>query len=101
MKKLFTFDVTLKELMNLEECSKRIKKLAGLFFFLKGFWYELDENHEAVENKRWNNIRVGSVDVYLDEEKNLCLKFVTRFSFEQTPEPIKVLEHILEKFQQL
>ncbi len=83
-KKLFTFDVTLKELMNLKEYAKEFPKLGATFSLLKMFWYNLPDKIDAI--KRWNGIRVGSIYVFLDDDNSLHLDFVTRFRFaDKTP----------------
>lgn len=92
MSKLFSFDVTLQDLMNLGDRAKSVKKLDLIFLFLKGFWYDLKD--KVAEKERWNNVRVGSVDVYLNEDKHLCLQFVTRFQFQQSPQILEFLEKL-------
>jgi hypothetical protein len=93
MNKLFSFDVRLKDLMNLGERAKEVKKLDLIFMLLKGSWYTL-KNDPNAEQERWDRIRVGSVDVYLDEGKNLHLDFVTRFHFENSPEILALLDEL-------
>lgn len=95
MNKLFSFDVTLKDLMNLGERAKEFKKLEAVLGLLQMFWYDLpDEALEEVEQNRWNNIRVGSIDVFLDEHKHLCMEFVTRFQFQNSPQILSWLEEL-------
>jgi hypothetical protein len=95
MNNLFSFDVTLKDLMNLGERAEEVEKLKIIFAFLKMFWYndtgkELEEDSE----RRWNNIRVGSINVYLNEDKHLCMEFVTRFQFQSSPQIVSLLERL-------
>lgn len=92
MNKLFRFDVRLKDLMNLGEQTKEVTKLDLIFTLLKGFWYNLKD--KKAEEERWNNIRVGSIEVYLDEHKHLCFEFVTRFQFQNSPEILELLEKL-------
>jgi hypothetical protein len=92
MKQLFSFDVRLQDLMNLEKYSQKVDKLSLIFDLLKGFWYTLKD--KTAEQERWNNIRIGSVDVYLDETNSLHLDFTTRFSFNSSPEMLKFFEYI-------
>ena|SRR5258706_6342334 len=93
MDKLFSFDVTLKDLMNLGERAKEVKKLEATLALLQMFWYDLpNEALEEKEQERWNNIRVGSIDVFLDEHKHLCMEFVTRFQFQNSPQILNWLE---------
>lgn len=95
MNKLFTFDVTLKDLMNLGERAEEVEKLKAIFTFLQMFWYDDTGNElEDEEDDRWNNIRVGSVDVYLNEDKHLCLEFYTRFQFQSSPQIVSLLERL-------
>ena len=95
MNRLFGFDVTLKDLMNLGERAKEVKKLEAILVFLRMFWYDLKgEELEESESERWNNIRVGSIDVYLNEDKNLCMEFVTRFQFQSSPQILNWLEEL-------
>lgn len=90
MEKLFSFDVRLKDLMNLGDMGKEFEKLGLMFEILKGFWYTLED--KVREQERWNSIRVGSMDVYLDEDKTLCMKFYTRFTFKNAPTVLRLLE---------
>ena len=90
MNKLFRFDVTLKDLMNLGERAKNFPKLGMIFEFLKGFWYTLKD--KEAEQERWANVRVGSIEVYLDEHKHLCMEFATRFQFRNSPEILEFFE---------
>ena len=90
MEKLFRFDVRLKDLMNLGEMGEKSEKLGLIFEILRGFWYTLED--KVREQERWNRIRIGSVDVYLDEDKSLCMKFTTRFTFQNAPTVLHVLE---------
>jgi hypothetical protein len=76
---LFSFDVTLKDLMNLGRRAKEVPKLGAIFSLLKIFWYKLDDKERAKE--RWGRIRVGSVDLFIDDEDHLHMDFVTRFHF--------------------
>lgn len=92
MKKLFGFDVTLKELMNLGEASSRVKRLAALFDMLKSYWYDIKDSERA--QHRWENIRIGSVDVYLDTDNSLCMKFETRFAFPDGDEFLDLLSQL-------
>lgn len=93
MNKLFSFDVTLKDLMNLGERAKDVAKLEAVLIFLRMFWYDLkDDEMGEDEHKRWNNIRVGSIDVYLDDDKHLCMEFSTRFQFQNHPQILNWFE---------
>lgn len=95
MDKLFSFDVTLKDLMNLGERAKDVKKLELVLGFLQMFWYNDSGNElEDEEQHRWNNIRVGSIDVYLNKDKNLCMEFVTRFQFQSSPQILNWFEEL-------
>jgi hypothetical protein len=78
MKKLFTFDVTLKELMDLRSVAKEFHRLSAVFSLLKLFWYNLSDKKDQI--RRWNRIRVGSVQVFLDDDNLLHLDFFTRFN---------------------
>jgi hypothetical protein len=92
MNKLFGFDVRLKDLMNLGKYARQVPKLEVIFKFLESYWYTLED--KAAEEERWNNIRVGSVDVYLDKDQHLCMEFSTRFQFQNSPEVLKFLEKV-------
>lgn len=94
MNKIFTFDVTLKDLMNLGERAREVSKLDLIFRFLNAFWYVQDKKGEE---ERWNSTRVGSVDVFMDEDKNLHLDFATRFSLKSYPEIVKILERLKDR----
>lgn len=90
---IFAFDVTLKDLMNLGDRAKEVWKLQAIMEFLKRFWYK--PSGDAIrDSHRWNDIRVGSVDVFLDDDKNLHLDFVTRFSLGSYPEIVELLEKL-------
>lgn len=81
MKKLFDFDVTLKELENLGKKAKQIDKLADLLQFLQILWYGDDLEEEIVE--RENRIRIGTVYIFFDENDILHFDFRTRFHLKQ------------------
>lgn len=98
MDNLFSFDVTLKDLMNLGERAKEVKKLEAILLFLQMFWYDLPNDAlEENELERWNNVRVGSINVFLDEHKHLCMEFVTRFQFQNNPQVISWLEGLKDE----
>ena len=98
MNKLFSFDVTLKDLLNLGERAQEVEKLKAVFAFLQMFWYNDKGNElEDEEQDRWNNIRVGSMDVYLNEDKHLCMEFVTRFQFQSSPQIVQLLERLKDE----
>lgn len=82
----------MKDLLNLEEYSKEFPKLDLIFRLLSRFWYTLED--KSHEEERWDKIRVGSMEVYLDQDKHLCMKFITRFSFENYPEILEFLEQV-------
>ena len=97
MSKLFGFDVTLKDLMNLGGRAKDVTKLDLIFKFLNGFWYsQADEKNNS---ERWNNVRIGSIDVSLNEQKNLCIDFTTRFQFQNSPEILEFLEKFKDEWK--
>lgn len=87
--KLFNFDVTLKDLMNLGERAQKVEKLKMLFVMLEKIWYPNKEDQQH----RWNDIRIGSVDVYVDKDNQINMNFTTRFDIGDSPEAMKVLEH--------
>jgi len=92
MNQIFRFDVTLKELMNLGVRAKESKKLDLIFNLLQKFWYDLEDKHDQEE--RENRIRVGSVEVYLDEDSHLHIDFLTRFSFASNSKILQFLDLI-------
>lgn len=92
MNKLFTFDVSLKDLMNLGERAKEVENLDLIFRTLHHFWYNLKDKNQ--QKRREETTRVGSVDVFLDEDKNLHIDFVTRFSFASLPTMLEVLQKL-------
>lgn len=94
MKQLFRFDVTLGELMNLYGRAKEVSKLGAVFSLLKMFWYNLKDKQENKE--RWNRIRVGSINVYLDDEDHLHLDFITRFHLGNSQPFLNALDLIAE-----
>lgn len=89
MKEIFSFDVRLKDLMNLGEQAQTFGKLKALFAILKRSWYSLED--KAAEEERWNRIRIGSVEVFLDDSGALHMDFVTRYSFAQNSRAIELL----------
>lgn len=94
MKKLFDFDVTLKDLMHLGERAKEVTRLGAVFSLLKIFWYNLKDRDKEAEAKRWNRIRVGSIYVFLDDDNHLHIDFVTRFNLTAATAYIDALELI-------
>ena len=100
MNKLFSFDVTLKDLMNLGERAKEFPKLQIIFEFLEHYWYDLKDIKSEPktifeqEKQRWNYVRVGSIDVYLDDQNQLCFEFKTRFQFSGNPTILEFFEKI-------
>lgn len=79
--------------MNLGDRAKEVWKLQAIMEFLKRFWYK--PSGDAIRDfHRWNDIRVGSVDVFLDDDKNLHLDFVTRFNFAAIPEMLEILDQL-------
>ena len=91
-KDLFRFDVTLKDLLNLRSCALDIPRLAAVFTLLKTFWYKLSD--KASEAERWNRIRVGSIEVFLDEDDHLHLDFITRFNWTNAKPYLEALDII-------
>lgn len=91
-KDLFRFDVTLKDLLNLRERAKEFPRLAAVFFLLKTFWYKLSD--QASEAERWNRVRVGSIEVFLDEDDHLHLDFITRFNWTNAKSYLEALDLI-------
>jgi hypothetical protein len=92
MKKLFSFDVTLRELMYLG--SKKTPQLGLIFEFLKQFWYVIEGR---LDMERWDNIRIGSVDVFLDQDGHLHLDFMTRFHLNGKPKTLEFLDALKDK----
>lgn len=91
---LFTFDVTLKDLVNLGQRAKDVPQLDAIFLLLEKYWYSLPDSHPEEEEERWNRIRVGSIDVYLDDDKHLCMEFSTRFQFQNNPQVLAFLQKV-------
>lgn len=63
-----------------------MKKVQTLFDYLTNFWYT-DKNGD-LDKDRWENIRIGTCDVYLDDEDVLHLDFSTRFSLKNASTPL-------------
>jgi hypothetical protein len=93
-KMLFSFDVRLKDLLHLGDMAKTFSKLEALFKALDLWWYDLS-NEDKSEQRR-NNIRIGSVNVLLDDDGALHLDFCTRFSLKNEPLAVQYLEQIDE-----
>lgn len=89
MKKLFSFDVTLEELSNL--LSHKYAKAQLVLEFLKNFWY-VDQG--GSDKSYLNKVRVGSIDVFIDNDGHLHLDFITRFSLKNYPKCLKWLEDL-------
>lgn len=89
MKKIFNFDVPLKALEGFKE--NKSNKVKFILDFLKSFWFD---HNGGSSLEYWDRVRVGSVEVYLDDENHLHLDFITRFSLGNYPELIEVLEKL-------
>jgi hypothetical protein len=87
MRKLFSFDVRLKDLESLR--GNNSIKVRMIMDFLETFWFE---GQGGLDPEYWDRVRIGSVDVYLDDQNHLHLDFVTRFHLGNYPEIIKVLK---------
>jgi hypothetical protein len=92
------FDVRLKDLMNLEKQSENFSKLHLLFTLLDHYWYNIGDKSTRKGRKdrqeRRNQIRIGSVSVFLDDDGALHLDFCTRFSFKNDPSVLEFLDQI-------
>ena len=95
MKNIFRFDVTLNDLMNLGRRAKDVKELEVVFTALHTFWYNLEDKKKQEE--RENRIRVGSVEVYLDDEYHLHIDFITRFNLQHAKPFLQLLDLIKNK----
>jgi len=91
MQKLFSFDVTLKELESLR--GNKADKVQLIMDFLKSFWMKGNGGNDP---EYWDRVRVGSVDVYLDEQDHLHLDFVTRFHLGNYPQILEALSALKE-----
>lgn len=100
MDRLFSFDVTLQDLMNLGARAKDVVKLEAIFLLLRKFWYDLGDELSEEEQERWNRIRVGSIDVYLDDDQHLCFEFATRFTFTNNPQILAFLNKLKDSDQE-
>jgi hypothetical protein len=89
VEKLFSFDVTLEMLESLR--INKFDKVEFVLDFLKKFWMERSGGNDP---EYWNRVRVGSVDVYLDDGNQLHLDFVTRFHLDNYPEIIELLKKV-------
>lgn len=92
MEKLFSFDVTLEMLDSLR--GNQSDKVKFIMDFIKLFWFE---KQGVSDPEYWNRVRVGSVDVYLDDGAQLHLDFVTRFHLENYPEIMAILKGLKDE----
>ena len=92
MKKLFSFDVCLKHLEGLR--GNKSSKVKMVMDILKYFWFE---GQGGSDPEYWDRVRVGAVDVYLDDENHLHLDFVTRFHLENEPELLRLLQKLKDR----
>jgi hypothetical protein len=92
MKNLFRFDVTLQELLHLGDLAKNFSRLRVLFSLLDHWWYDLSDKKRSEERRK--NIRIGSVNVFLDDDGGLHLDFITRFGFKDEPGAVELLENL-------
>lgn len=81
--------------MNLGHRAKDVKKLDVVFDALHAYWYNLKD--KKAQEERENRIRVGSVEVYLDDEYHLHIDFITRFHLENSKPFLKLLNHLGDK----
>lgn len=86
MNKLFSFDVRLKDLESLR--GNRSIEVQSIMDFLKAFWFE---GQGGSDPEYWDKVRVGSVDVYLDDDNHLHLDFITRFHLGNYPDVLTLL----------
>lgn len=68
-------DVTYNQLVSLKEANS--KSIETLLHLLREFWCNNPE--------RQDEVRIGTINVYLDKDDALHLDFSTRFSFENCP----------------
>lgn len=92
MKKLFYFDVTLKELESLR--GNKSEKVQTILDFLKVFWFE---GSGGSDPEYWDRVRVGTVNVYLDDSDQVHLDFVTRFHLGNYPKIKEMLSKLSEE----
>lgn len=95
-KKLFFCDITLKELKNLDEYAKNVPRLEVVFELFQHFWYNLDDKKRQAE--RENDTRMGSIWVYLDDDGVLHLDITPRFSFNEHPEILELLNKLQDSY---
>lgn len=60
-----------------------LKKLDQLFSHLTNRWYI--KNDGEIDKERWAHTRIGTCNVYLDDEGMLHLDFMTKFSLKDAP----------------
>jgi hypothetical protein len=89
MKKLFDFDVTLKDLDSLSQ--HPFDKVQVIMTFLKTFWFERSGGSNP---EYWDRVRVGTIQVFLDDDNHLHLDFHTRFSLTNYPKITEILEEL-------
>lgn len=87
--KLFSFDVTLEMLDGLRD--NKFEKVQFIMDFLKEFWFV---RMGGSDPEYWNKVRVGSVDVYLDDSNQIHLDFTTRFHLNNSPEIVEILKQV-------
>lgn len=88
MKKIFDFDFTLSHLMDLS--LSPMKKVQTLFDYLTNFWYT--DKDGQLDKERWENVRIGTCEVYLDEDEVLHLDFATRFNLKNASLPQELFQ---------
>lgn len=76
-------DVTYENLQSLKD----VQALQPALEFLKDFWCGSNKERES-------NVRLGTIDVFIDEQGNLHLDFISRFSLEKYPELIEHLRSV-------
>lgn len=92
MKKLFEFDVTLKDLDSLSQHS--FDKVQIIMIFLNTFWFE---HLGGSSPEYWDRVKIGTMQVFLDDDNHLHLDFATRFSLTNYPKIIEILEELKDE----
>jgi hypothetical protein len=87
MKKIFSFDVTLNDLESLK--NNEFIKVEVLMEFLHTFWFKGAGDSDP---DYLSKVRIGTMDVFLDDNNNLHLDFVTRFSLTNYPRALDLMD---------
>lgn len=77
MKKIFSCDVSIKELMSLY--TSKSSKLKDVLYFLEEYLIGSDEDPSKSDRDKSIGTNVGSINVFLDDDGKLHLDFVTKF----------------------